>query len=656
MASLLVPVPASAAPAIKFLNPSGYTAALTLSGKPDVNPTYHLVVWASELPSNPVVEFEFTSATGQSATFDGTRVGTDTWEANANLAAVGGDGPYTLRAFLYSGTTEVASDELNVTVNNQDMFPPPAAETVEMTWPDNGAQLGFFSPPGGGRPTTVIDVTTSGGAQQVRSFYTLEKPGAVPDWQPCGSAGVSVPENSQTGTASIRCTLGEGHSANQVTAVASVANQTPPPAPPNEAADQSGDAHRVVPYTSKPARVLFDDSTKRHDDLTKCVFFTAFVVDQLERPLPGANVDLHAVGPDDQLRFGVDSIAQGSTTNNTDEFKAPDKNHSSTEPAARCSDGTATSQNANIREGDHNTPQQPDTKHIESGATGTLKDGSFRFALMSASNGATSIEVWADEDDDDRFGGSEARGGAQLGWGQEPPPPQPTLELTPDSASPAVGECQSFTAVARLGGNPVPGANIDAHMLGPDANANFCDPGGGSVTRPPEQGAHVSGAHEDGTRHVEGEADSAGRFVFGITSTAEGVTDVLVWRDSPDDDTLASEASDTAQITWQPVGTRTLSLQANRSIVTKGRKVRLSGAIDGSSACEAGQTVELHAKPKGQSNFGVVATTTSDDGGAFSFRPKVAKRTKFRAVAPEAGSCDEGRSKTVTVKTRKKRS
>jgi len=641
MLAALLPTTARAAPQIAFLNPSAYTTTLQVSDKSDTDTAVHLVAWVQEVPSTPIVEFEIQAPAQNAITLDGTRVGSsDTWEAFFSVPQnFPDDVPSTFRARVFSGFDEVASTEKLVTVNAQDIPPPPELETAELTYPENGGGLGFFTPKDG-PPRAVLQAVTSSGALQVRGFYTLSDPGNDPEWKSCGSGRVVQ------GSASVRCTLAEGDAASEVGAVAMVANTTPPPAPPQPQADQTGDAHRVFPYAQQPTIIDIDPESVQQNPNT-CQILTATVFDQNNQTIQGANFDIHAVGPTDQLRFG--QVDQTTTA-----FKAPETGagtaHPSKENGFDCDDEGAMATPG--EQGDHNRPGQPDQKHIES-TTGTNDDGTFRFALRSPDGGGTQIEGWGDVDDDDVLDGSEAVGGARIGWGEPPPPPQRTLNLDPQSSSAQSGSCEALTLIARQGGNLLGDANVDLHITGPDSDVTFCDPPEASLDRPPDQGGHSGDAHtEDGTRHAEGETSSNGRFVIGVTSETEGTTELLAWLDSTDDDLLASgEANVSGSISWQAGGNRRITIKKSDGRVEAGKKVTISGEINGDQGCIADQRVKLKARPADSSKrFKNIDTTRTDDEGDYKFKPVVNQSRDYRTVAPKDGVCRKAKSKTVTVR------
>lgn len=644
IASLFPASSAIAAPTIEFLNPSGYLSTPPeISDAPDADGNVHLVAWARDIPANALVEFEIQPTGQNAATFTAERVGNDTWEAFVPIPDTYPDGAtYTLRARLYAGVPgdaeEVDNDSMTVEIN-QSPVPPPSGESVEITYPDNGGAMGVFTPKGK-RAVTVLDYVASEGTEQVRAFYTLSDPGADPDWEDtqCGS---SAPGNE--GFGKVRCTLAEGHNPLEVSAVALVSNRAAPapPTPPNPTLDTSGDAHRVFPYAQQPRSVEVSGGTGGIV-LQSCHTLTATVEDQNSRPIPVANVDVHADGPEDQLYFGTRT--DGAEPGRTDGFQAPDVAHVSKENAKNC-----TNNNDLGQQGDHNSPGRDDAKHIES-TDGTSNTGTFRFALRSDFAGGTFVQVWADVDDDDSPDLNEASGGTQLGWGGPAPDPVQEIFVTPTSANGSNGSCVELEVLARRGGTPFNAANVDIHVRGPEPAPTFCPVAGGGTSRPPESGGHSNSTHEDGTLHAEGETDASGRFVFGVSSAASGTTQVQVWIDRDDDDTLNAEPNKTATITWQPAGDRSISLTSSKSRVNRGRRVRLSGRIEGDVACSAGQSVDIQAKRVRGGAFGTVKTVTTQADGSYATRVKMFKARRFRAVAQAGDPCSFARSNTVTVR------
>lgn len=648
MLAALLPVgSASAAAAVQFLNPAPLMTGQVPELSSKEGRPVHLVAWTREAPAGALAEFELraistTPPSFNAATIDGTFVTSDAVEALFTIPDTWADGTYNLRISIFTGDgqTLLAEEEQPVIINNDDVVPPPPAENVEIIQPENGGQVGFFTPKDK-RPNTIVTATASAGTEQVRVLYTTSSPGTEPVWQSCGSQPVG-----ENGFTIIRCTLAEGESPAAVTAIAAAANKTPWPAPPDPQADEGTDAHRTLVYQAQPANVDITPDVLSQD-LGKCQLFFATVYDQLGRPLAAANVDVHATGPDDQLTFATDDTSP--LTARTSAYQAPNDGHVSEKRVIRCSDKTL----LETRQGVHRAIGSPDRMHIES-TSGTDNNGSFFFALFSQSPGGTQISAWADMNDDDSQNVSEIAGGARLGWGTAPPAPTTELFIDPDGPTASPGDCQSMTLIAREGGNPLIGGNVDIHISGPDSSVQFCSPSGFSQSRrDPDVGGHVAGTHEDGTRHAEGETDSTGRFVFGVSSLSDGVTEVLGWLDQTDDDTLGTaEPRAPAQVSWQPEGERDISLEANRKRVREGRRVRLSGSIEAaSSACEAGQQVRLRAKrPNGR--FKTIAKKNTNSDGTYLFRPRVRVTKIYKAIAPKGEICRLARSGNVRVRAR----
>ena len=620
--SLLPMAPAAAAPTIELLNPSGYRTPMIVSDESDANNAIHLVAWAGEVPADAQVEFEVTQGLDQ-VTLTGVPGGTDSWSANFIVPGTYTDGQLIIRAILYSGQTEVArSPDKVVTLNSA--TPPPQSDSLEITHPENGGSLGFFTPKGKAT-NAVIQGTASEGTVQARVLYTTSRPGIDPVWKHCGGDPVSG------GSFAARCTLVDGDTAGAVTAVAAVANRTPPPAVPNAAGDETGDAHRVLPYVQVPTLVELTPPSTRVNPTT-CHITTATFFDQSNQVIAGLNVDVHAQGPDDQVKFA-------SLRGTSSAYDPPDKAHGGTELAAKCA-----ATDDETRQGEHSVPVGDDIKHIES-RVGTTNLGQFIFVLKSDTLGGTQVSAWGDVDDDDTRNSGEASGGSVIGWGENPPPPQEEISIDPSSATATVGDCQVFTVSVRANNAPVPGANVDVHVRNP-SGVSFCS---GSL-RSPDAGGHTGDSHADGTLHGEAETDGTGAFQFGVRSTAEGETTIGAWIDKTEDDTLTGEAATGASVTWQQVGDRSISLDANKRRARRGSRVRFFGSIEAAGNCASNQAVVLQAKPLRGGRFQRVARTRTDSQGDYSVNVVVRKSRKYRASTPRNGVCDAARSNNITVR------
>ena len=123
------------------------------------------------------------------------------------------------------------------------------------------------------------------------------------------------------------------------------------------------------------------------------------------------------------------------------------------------------------------------------------------------------------------------------------------------------------------------------------------------------------------------------------------------------------------QITdWQPCPTgacvvwglhtaRTLSLQASKTKVPKGRKVTFTGAVaaGGVSVCTAGQAVDLQKAGTGKdAKFRHLAGATTDAAGRFTVQVKVRKTARYQVVVAELPDCRTATSPVVKVKAKKR--
>jgi len=109
-----------------------------------------------------------------------------------------------------------------------------------------------------------------------------------------------------------------------------------------------------------------------------------------------------------------------------------------------------------------------------------------------------------------------------------------------------------------------------------------------------------------------------------------------------------------------PKSDRTLTLDANKGKVEKGRKVRLSGQIDApqnEGGCEPNQAVELQRKAKNAPDaaFATFRTVQTDGTGNYSTKQKVKKTYFYRAIVQETASCDDESSNSQKVRVQKKK-
>jgi hypothetical protein len=103
---------------------------------------------------------------------------------------------------------------------------------------------------------------------------------------------------------------------------------------------------------------------------------------------------------------------------------------------------------------------------------------------------------------------------------------------------------------------------------------------------------------------------------------------------------------------------RAITLDAGKSKVRKGKKVRFSGQLHApgnEAGCETGQTVQLGRKKPGQTEFAPLERLQADSAGAFSTKERVRKTYEYRAEVTESAGCRSAVSETQKVKAKKKK-
>lgn len=512
--------PAPTGPSIQFINPSGETGAegpgTEISTQNDgVNDTFHLVAWTRALPASPSVEFKYQSGNNPEITIGAATLrGPDTYELEWAAGSVP-DGAYTLKAILYSSGQQVARDEEPVEINSESPddevgTTEKAGATVEMTFPENVGQFGTFRKPGTLNPYAgVIDVSTSTDTTDVRAYYTTSVPGSEPSWIECATGASESVAGSQNG---VRCTLDPSVSPSSVTAV-SVAVTNPeetslvPPSPGNAA--DSGDAHRVSAYVQTPSSVGLEpqiqarsdsDATTAGNQFPCSAVITAIVLDQNGRKVAGANVDVRAQGPTDNLFFD-DTDA---TEDNTSSHQAPDSNHSRFESTVDCESSQSRRPfniTAGNQQGEHEVAGEGDPKHIESTPSGTNDAGQFSFQLYNQSTtitGPTYFSAYYDRNDDDRACSAEPAGDGTVGWGTPGPAPSPMTAETQTCPEPTASPSTSSSPSPSSSTSPSPspssstGPGGDPVESGPCAGASR-----GTTTDRSEGGRIIVGTEGD---------------------------------------------------------------------------------------------------------------------------------------------------------------
>ena len=463
-------------PSIKIWNPSDYNETenespmIVSDRRADADEeddlkeaTYRLMATSQNTPNPALVEFELVISTVSTITIGtATQAGPDAWELHWDIPPTVVDGPYTLRAILYAGSgitaTEVDRDEAPVVIRTGHPAADAAAETLDINYPLNGSEAGFYTNPENGVTSTRVEVEFSSGTTYIELFYTTSDPGDEPEWKSCFFEDVAFTGEAPAQKFPMRCTLEpQDQGGLSVTGLAAVPNNSPSdPAfsaeyDPN--LDQAGDAVRVFPYKQDATSVTVDDPELRHEGTgTSCtapIFVT--IRDQNGELISGINMDVHARGPSDQLNFRVPGTPLFQRPPSA--VKAPDKAHSGLESAYAC--GSPTQNFATIRQGDHNVPGGPDVKHIESstseqrGERANTNQGRFGISLNSPdANGGSQITFWADEDGDDQFCDDEPFAVASVGFNVPAPPATgetPVLSECPIPAPPPPGGTESPT-------------------------------------------------------------------------------------------------------------------------------------------------------------------------------------------------------------------
>ena len=455
MAQQASPSPTVANP-VKFINPSTGGPGTEISFKDDnadpaLGETFHLVAGAKNAPSGSKVTFKYKKGSDPEITIAEVPAvgGSDAFDTQWAKPAGLGEGSVTLSATLADSSNNILSrDEIVATVNDADPGATPTeenrGETVEITAPANGTALGFYKQ---ANNTHVggIAVSMSADVANVDVFFSKAPIGSAPTWTSCGT------ETKANAANGVRCTLPADTQPADVTAIGALAKNTANTSVPAGTDADSGDAHRVYGYSQTPGSFTFAPGTSQEvppdasGNFACSQVFTATLLDTDGRPIAGANVDIHAQHPVDEIFFD-DSDATG--TNNTSPSQAPDASHSSaTEGAVDC-EGTAIPRAFSGTQGRHESGGAEDIKHIESTAPGTDDSGSFKFQVYNRTKttGVTQVTIWADRDNDDQLCNGEASGNVAVGWGTPPG--------TPSGVTPDLSDCPTPSPSASPSASP----------------------------------------------------------------------------------------------------------------------------------------------------------------------------------------------------------
>lgn len=444
-------------PTIAFLNPSSFATAgergiIVSDATPNAGPgccdsaegRYHLSAWVANAPPGSTVFFSAVQRqvdieiTDTQAAADGA-----TWETDWDIPSEIVDGPATLRAHLVLNEQEIAVAEQPVTILR-------VQAATQIQYPTPGGQFGMYSPladalPDAGAatrtpPIGVVDAQyhEDTDIDRLRVFYSTSAPGTTPKWTVCGTETLTGASNG------LRCTLAKPEDMGQVTAVAAVTNDSPPSGPYEARQNQSGDAV-AVGDNYEQVLTSFDLASEGAQIIDRAVPSNAFpcsdtetvvLTDQVGRAIAGANVDVHAEGPSDNLKFDHDSLEIWT------DVQAPDRGTHSTESSYDCFTNPANSDPG--EQGEHQRFGAPDRKHAETQAGGTSDLGTLSFALRSTVEGVTDWTAWVDETDDgclvndDAFTMGELFVTGSIGWTQSSGDPEvsPYETLVPCAGPP----------------------------------------------------------------------------------------------------------------------------------------------------------------------------------------------------------------------------
>jgi hypothetical protein len=414
---------------------------LTDAKNEGANASYRLSAWTANAPQGALVEFELvpgdvTGLTKPMTIGAGQPVASDTFEYQWDIAEgpTGvSEGIHDLKTTLYDANSEeLAVDTMKVSFLHGATEPAEDnnVPAVDLIYPVSGGQLGQFTAPNGRTNSVLESKSSKKGIFTVQAWFTTSLPGTAPVWKLCNA------RESDVGFADgVRCTyptddastkeINEAVDPSQVTAVGLAGRARE---------DGTADVARVLPYvqeiTALGSQLLAKSSTtggpsattagtltkqKNEAGLFPCSdWFRVKVTDQVGRAIAGANLDAHAQGPTDQLKFHNGYLSADTTP---PVFQPPSEGHSFPETATKCN----STHDAEAKQGEHGLGGQPDRKHIETMA-GSRDSGLIDFALQTDQPGTTQLTVWAEKKDDDKFCSGEPSVAVAFGWGTDQAP------------------------------------------------------------------------------------------------------------------------------------------------------------------------------------------------------------------------------------------
>lgn len=647
------PSPTGTAPTIELVNPSDYEGTPVLSDK-DNNPgndasgddpndeKYHFNAWTRNAPNNATVEFFIVQGSNQISLGFAQNQGNGVFDLYSgipdNLSETTGTSTNAIvRAILYSGG-ELDRDEQTVTINqvNDDEASEPvlqqgerrasrAAETAEITYPQNGGGVGFFGRPGQPKAANIElrhSRTEAEGApvapdhdgpENIRVYYTTSHRGTDPDWKECGTD-----ESQDDAADGVRCELLSGDQPEWVTGIAVVtldAEAAEPQSPgglPAENVHNAGDAHVATGYSQIPTAVTI--TSPAGSTATGCSpLIPVTVNDQIGRKIVGAPVDVHAQGPTDALAFNTEDDEHDPDNDNTADPDPNDQpeNHS-TEQGRQCSDGALAEEN----QGEHEEAgAQPDRKHIES-TDGTDSNGQFIYQMWSNAPGGTTMTAFVDMDDDDFFCASEASGNGIITWGTGGP-------NAPQPGAPDVQTCQGTQSSSSTGTASTSSGSTSPSASSPSTTAS-------QTTSSP--------------------TSTASQTTSSPTSTASRSTG------SPTGTGTTTSGTGGGTATSPQRAAVEVTLETSQPRKTFGKSFTLSGSVSSdNAACTDFVDVQVFRDVLGgEEDFELFAQETTDANGAYSVSDRADRSANYIAQVSESAACDDATSEPQPVLVRTK--
>lgn len=329
-------------------------------------------------------------------------------------------------------------------------------------------------------------------------------------------------------------------------------------------------------------------------------------------------------------------------------------------------------------------PDSSDSKLLPDAGCETDNSGSCSFTHTSTSTGTTTYRAWIDADNDDtttEADNAEVQADNDTDntdvvtktWVGSPG----TIEITPESDSAEVGQCNPYTLTAKTSGNqPAVGAVIDVEQTHEDAGqpneptVEFCVPASGPNASnvdtskgdlgPNSTATDKENPDQKGTAGGETTqtTDANGQVTIGIKVTGNPSNDgsglvqlVAFWDPNDNDDPDTGEAKDTASKTWtSPAGAggRTIDCEPETQTMTTDEDATVTCTVkDATGAAENG--IEVTFSEQGPGTFAsssqgttnaqgqVSVQLTSDEGGDQTVTGTITNSTQNE---PDTDECE----------------